>query len=373
MNEVILKSPFDAHVHWRQDVLMGQVAPYTMNQFSGGLLMPNTSPNILSTKELSWYQDEVAKQIGIEKFLALMTYYLSPTLDKTDFNFALDSRFHFGGVKYYPKGGTTNSGSGSLGFDKVSHVLHYMEKHQIPLLIHGEVAADPQGNMIDDFHREQVFYETEMENLRKRFPDLLLVMEHITTIEAVEFVLRHDKVRATITPQHLLFDRRALFNGVTANQNSFFYDFSKNGIHPAQMCRPILKSQKHVQALRNALVTQHREGLHKFGLGTDSAPHTIDKKYCECGACGVFSAPIALELYAMAFDEMGILEHLPVFACDIMPEFYGIKDDLPHKTIWVHKQTGAIIDVLSDYNGIVTPFAGQTLPFHALDVTNAHL
>ena len=373
MKEVILRSPFDAHVHWRQrNTLMGQVAPYTISQFAGALLMPNTNPNILSEKELSWYQDDVAKQIGDEKFLALMTYYLSPTLSETDFDFAMDSRFLFGGVKYYPKGGTTNSSKGSLGFSSVMHVLEYMQQKQIPLLIHGEVASDPNGIMIDDFYREQVFYETEMENLRKRFPELPLVMEHITTQEAVEFVLRHDYVRATITPQHLLFDRRALFNGVTADERSFYYDTEKNGMHPAQMCRPILKSEKHVSALRKALLIQHTQGLHKFGLGTDSAPHTADKKYCECGACGVFSAPIALQLYAMAFDEIGILDHLPIFACDVMPEFYKIKDKLSYKKIWITNSSYGT-DVLPDYNGIVTPFAGQTIPFAAIDVTNAHL
>jgi dihydroorotase len=363
MKEIILKSPFDAHVHWRQrNTLMGQVAPYTINQFAGALLMPNTSPNIVSEKELSWYQDDIRQQLKDEKFLALTTYYLSPTLSETDFDFALNSRFCFGGVKYYPKGGTTNSSKGSLGFSNVMHVLEYMQEKQIPLLIHGEVAAGTNGVMIDDFYREQVFYETEMENLRKRFPELPLVMEHITTQEAVEFVLRSDKVRATITPQHLLFDRRALFNGVTANDQSFFYDLGKNGMHPAQMCRPILKSEKHVNALRGALLIQYKEGLHKFGLGTDSAPHTIDKKYCECGACGVFSAPIALQLYAMAFDEIGILDHLSVFACDVMPEFYKIKNKLPYKEVSLEKNgIGTIVS--NDYHGITTPFAGQKIPW----------
>lgn len=361
MDTIELISPFDAHVHFRQKkTLMEKVAPYTMSQFAGALLMPNTDPNILSEREYSWYSGEVANQIGSRDFLALLTYYLSPNLSETDFDFAFNDRFYFAGVKYYPKGGTTNSAAGSLGFDKVSHVLHYMQEKRISLLIHGEAPTDQRGIMIDDYYREAVFYETEMENLRKRFPELPLVMEHITTAEAADFVLRHENVRATITPQHLLFDRRALFNGVTTDEQYFYYDPNKNGMNPAQMCRPILKAERHVMALRKALILQSDEGLKKFGLGSDSAAHTTDKKYCECGACGVFSAPIALQMYAMAFEEMGILGHLQAFAGTIMPEFYNIKNSLPCKKVVLEKKPHY---VESDYNGIVTPFAGQTLPW----------
>lgn len=376
MNNLILTSPFDAHVHWRQqNTIMGLVAPYTINQFAGSLLMPNTDPKILGWKDLRNYSQQVFRQIEKigEDHFALLTYYLSPNLSKEDFDFAnSDNYLHklgmkLGGVKYYPKGGTTNSEMGMNGFDEVSHVLKYMQDHQIPLLIHGEAATDSQGFMIDDFHREEVFYETEMENLRKRFPELPLVMEHITTQQAVEFVLRHDNVRATITPQHLLFDRRALFNGVTTNDQSFYYDSNKNGMNPAQMCRPILKSERHVDALRKALIMQRNEGLRKLGLGTDSAAHTPDKKYCECGACGVFSAPIALQLYAMAFEEMEILDHLQAFAGEIMPEFYNIKDKLPHKQISLGKcEMGT--EVQDNYHGIVTPFAGQKLSWKTYKV-----
>lgn len=370
MDSIKIIAPFDAHIHWRiLETLMSYVAPYSILQFAGGLLMPNTgipgtSSNIISKKEIDWYKKQVKEVTKDNKFFTLLTYFLSPSLNEEDLKYALthlkDDKFGFAGVKYYPKGGTTNSDKGMNGFSEVAHVLEIMQKHQIPLLIHGEVPLDKNNNMIDDFYREEIFYEQEMEVLRHMFPELPLVMEHITTAEAVDFVLRHKNIRATITPQHLLFDRRALFNGVTSTEKSFFYDSSKNGMNPVNMCRPILKKEKYVEALRNALKKQHEEGLSLFGLGTDSAPHTKEKKYCECGACGVFSAPIALELYAMAFEEIGILEHLPKFASEIMPNFYGIKSKLPAREMFLIRRDQTVRE---NYNDIVTPFYGQTIPW----------
>lgn len=372
--QIILTNPFDAHLHWRVlETLMQQVAPHSMRQFSGGLLMPNTGipslcSNIISEKEIRWYAHQVRTVTEGKNFLSLLTYFLSPDLKVSDLEFTSSDFFKegniaFGGIKYYPKGGTTNSDKGMNGFSEVSHILEKMEKYQIPLLIHGEVALNRQGMVIDDFDREEVFYQEEMEALRKRFPELPLVMEHITTRDAAEFVMRYPQhTRATITPQHLLFDRRALFNGTSIRDTSFFYDTSKNGMNPSQMCRPILKSQEHVAALRDHLILQYEYGWNNFGLGTDSAPHLKEKKYCECGACGVYSAPIALELYAMAFQEMNILDHLQEFAGTIMPQFYGITDRLPHKEV-VLTLTDEGTRVESDYDGIVTPFAGQVIPW----------
>ncbi len=363
MKHLILFKLFDAHMHWRQKVtLLHKVAKYSMNQFSGGLLMPNTNPNIFTFKELEWYVKQVLIETSDKAFFTLFTYSLSSRLTKDDLDRALEfegDNFRFGGVKYYPKGGTTNSGGGMTGFDEVAEILKYMQERRIPLLIHGEVSMK-DSKMIDDFDREKVFYESEMELLRSRYPELLLVMEHITTQESVEFVMRHKNIRATITPQHLLFDRRALFNGVTTNDGSFYYDPEKNGISPVFMCRPILKETRHVNALRNVLIQQDAQGFKKFGLGTDTAPHTADKKYCECGACGVYSAPIALELYAMAFEEMGILPHFQTFAEVIMPEFYGIKGLIPSKKVELVKKP-QLVEI--DYDGIVTPFAGQEIPW----------
>jgi dihydroorotase len=352
---------------------MQQVAPHSMRQFSGGLLMPNTGipgicSNIFSEKEIRWYAHQVQEVTQGSEFLSLLTYFLSPDLKDSDLQFATSDFFRegniaFGGIKYYPKGGTTNSDKGMNGFSEVSHILEKMEKYQISLLIHGEVALDRQGIVIDDFDREEVFYQEEMEALRKRFPELPLVMEHITTRDAAEFVMRYpEHTRATITPQHLLFDRRALFNGTSIQDTSFFYNTSQNGMNPSQMCRPILKSQQHVMALREHLMRQYEYGGDNFGLGTDSAPHLKEKKYCECGACGVYSAPLALELYAMAFDEMNLLDHLQEFAGGVMPRFYGITERLPHKEV-VLTLTPQGTKVEPHYDGIVTPFAGQVIPW----------
>jgi dihydroorotase len=359
-----LISPFDAHMHWRQKGgLLEKVAPYSMAQFSGGLLMPNITPPIMSARSLHEYRRDVFEVVGADDFLPVFTYNLSPSLSVNDLLSAWDQE-SIVGVKSYPKGGTTNSQDGIEGFTEVSHILEAMQKAGIPLLIHGEVPVH-HDKVLDDFERETVFYETQMETLRTQYPGLRMVMEHITTSDAADFVLRHDNVVATITPQHLLFDYRALFNGVDANQDGFVYNAGTNGMNPSQMCRPILKNTKHVKALREALSRQYNEGFSKFGLGTDTAPHTSDKKYCECGACGVFSAPIALQLYAMAFDEANILEHLPVFACDVMPDFYGLKEFLPYKKLILDK-CALGTEVQKDYHGVATPFAGQTLPWAVL-------
>lgn len=364
--KIVLINPFDAHMHWRQGDMLSQVAHFSMAQFAGGLVMPNTTPKITDLKNLMWYQSEVQRGIWNSpkvEFLSIFTYYLSADLPLDDLEVTADGKRMFHAVKYYPKGGTTGSDAGLKGFKEVAHILEKMQKLGIPLLIHGET-PDMDGNVIDDFEREQIFMETELTALVREFPALNIVLEHITTKAAADFVIAHDNMRATITPQHCMFDRRALFNGSTFSEGSrtWKYDLSKNGMYPSMMCRPILKHKDDLDGVRGALIMQAKNGLKKFGLGTDTAPHTSDKKYCECGACGVFSAPIALELYAMAFEHMGILDHLPVFACDVMPEFYGIKDELPKRTIVLEPQD---LEVLPHYNKIVTPFAGQKIPWKA--------
>lgn len=359
MQKIHLSSPFDAHMHWRQEIgLLNAVAKYSIKQFAGGLLMPNTDPKITSLVNLRDYIREVTKEIGKKEFFPIFTYYLSSELKLEDIKIAWESK-KIRAIKYYPKGGTTGSDKGLSGFSEVTKILELMQDLKIPLLIHGET-PQVDGEVIDDFEREQVFMETELTDLVREFPGLRIVLEHITTKAAADFVLAHKNVFATVTPHHCFFDRRALFNGMTTKEKGFEFDLAKNGMQPDLMNRPILKHRREVRGIQNALKLQAIHGLKKFGLGTDTAPHKPEKKYCECGACGVFSAPIALELYAMAFDEMGILNHLQVFACDVMPEFYGIKDLLPKKIVVIKEipQT-----VAPDYSGIVTPFAGQKIPW----------
>jgi dihydroorotase len=365
IEKVVLKNPFDAHMHWRQLVtLLYAVAKYSTAQFSGGLLMPNTSPYLTNMKNLLWYIGEIKEYLrkSNESFFPIFTFYLSSELQVDELLSAWNDGL-INGVKYYPKGGTTGSDKGLVGFSEVRHILEAMEKHGIPLLIHGETPV-LNDEVVDDYEREEVFLETEMTLLITEFPELQIVLEHITTKAAANFVLEHKNVRATITPQHCLLDRRAKENGIKMVDRSYRFDIKKNGHYPSMDCRPVLKHLSDVLGIQAALIYQAKHGLKKFGLGTDTAPHTADKKNCECGACGVFSAPIALELYAMAFEQMGILEHLPVFACEIMPEFYGIKDKLPNKTIILLPEPKI---VQPEYEGIVTPFSNLILPWTAVN------
>lgn len=361
MEQIILHSPFDAHMHWRNKAtLMDSVFEYSVNQFTGGLLMPNTDPKITSMGILKTYRSEVEDALYSQdkSFLTIFTYYLSKELSRQDLLCAWNKKL-IHAVKYYPKGGTTGSEKGLDGFKEVGDLLQVMEKNEIPLLIHGEIPVI-DGEMVDDYEREFIFMKTELLSLVENFPNLKICLEHITTKEAVDFVLKHKNVIATITPQHCLVDRRALFNGVDFIDGEIVFNPNQNGIMPKYMCRPILKKREDVLTIRRALLLQAREGLRKFGLGTDTAPHVQEKKYCECGACGVFSAPIALELYACVFEQLGILEHLQIFAGEIMPEFYGIKDRLPKRQIILQKKSQK---VLPSYSGIVTPFAGQEIPW----------
>lgn len=361
MQSIILDSPFDAHMHWRnKNTLMQQVYYYSVNQFAGGLLMSNTSPYIISLNILKAYRQEVEETLLMQdkSFLPIFTYYLSEELTAQDLIYAWNEKM-INAVKYYPKGGTTGSDKGLAGFEKVNHLLEIMQRLKIPLLIHGETPV-MNDTVVDDYERERIFMETELLALVERFPDLRICLEHITTAASVEFVLKHQNVIATITPQHCLVDRRALFNGVKFVDGKIKFDTTENGMMPKYMCRPILKQESDLRAIQRGLLLQSKEGLKKFGLGTDTAPHTRDKKYCECGACGVFSAPVALQMYASAFEEIGILDHLQVFAGEIMPNFYGIKDKLPRRTTTLVKEETKVDPF---YSGIVTPFAGQMIPW----------
>ena len=369
--EIILQNPYDAHGHLRQKSgLLGKVIDYSVCQFAGMTIMPNVSPNITSLEKLLWYREEILEALKStdflleeKKFLPVFTFYLSAELSVKDLLHAWKDGL-VNAVKYYPKGGTTGSSKGLEGFHEVRHLLEAMEKYRIPLLIHGETPIF-KGKVIDDYEREALFLNTECTALVESFPELKIVLEHITTGEAASFVLDNRNVVATITPQHCLFDSRALFNGILIEEGKLNYTLSKNGMNPSLMCRPILKHQSQLHWIQSALQAQAKNGSKKFGLGTDTAPHDHANKYREACSCGVFSAPIALELYAMAFQSMGILDHLPAFACDIMPEFYGIKDKLPKRTIVLRQEDHK---VLEDYNGVVTPFANLIIPWTASEI-----
>ncbi len=368
MGKINLGSTLDAHLHFRQDELMKQIAAYSINQFGAAILMPNTNPKLTSYDSLLWYKKQVKSVIQEtgKSFLPLYTMYLSKSLQLDDIRRAWNEGI-LTSIKYYPKGGTTGSDEGELGFANLKPQLELMQKLGIPLNIHGET-PEINGEVVDDYEREMVFYEGEMVRMREMYPELPIALEHITTKEAAEFTMAYKKTVATITPGHLLFDRRSLHNYTTTNdQGEIIVTTEKSGIIPDFMKRPILKHRSHVLSLRDHLIIQHKEGLQKFGLGTDSAVHPPEKKYCECGACGVFSAPIAMQMYAMAFDEMNLLEHLPAFACDIMPNFYGIKDKMPNRNFVLTKGLKDV-KVENNYNGYVTPLAGQNIAWSIAEV-----
>jgi dihydroorotase len=359
---VILRNPYDGHTHGRQGSIAKTVIPYTQKYFSGAEYMPNTTPNIIRLEDLKWYREEVENVIDANggNFMPIFSFYLNPEMRTKELIYAWENGLA-SAVKYYPKGGTTESAAGLQGFKEVSPILNVMQDYGIPLLIHGETPK-LNGKAVDDFYREKVFMETEMIALVKAFPRLHNSLEHISTAAAVDFVFKHENVVATITPQHFLLDRRALYNGLTMEERSFYYDVNKNGSYPSLVCRPILKNEEDNLAIQAAVRRQADEGWEKLYLGSDTAVHPPEKKYCEQGACGVYSAPIVLELYAMGFEQIGRLDHFQKFACEIGPKFYGIYGKLPEKIVTISpiKQL-----VPQHYDGYTTPFFGLEIPWTA--------
>jgi len=360
--KITLNKLFNAHMHWREGEILRNILHYGMKFFSGGIGMsnlkiPTTNPDLLRE-----YTEDINEEIALrnERFLPCHTFYLSPSLRVKDLKEAWLKKLIFA-VKYFPKGATTNSDAGAKGFDEVSHLLEVMQELDIPLLIHGETPMF-NGKMVDDFDREKVFLETEYYYLRTKYPNLRIVLEHVTTELGATCVRNHTNTWGTLTPHHLLFDRRAIFNNVIATVDGYELTTDRAGISSDFACRPILKREKDVHALRDALKWQVITGAKKFGLGTDSAYHDRKTKYCARGKYGIFLGDEELPMYMMAFEAMGILDHMEVFGCEIMPEFYGVKDLLPAKQVVVEKKPHMV--PIQHYNGTV-PFAGQTLPWTA--------
>lgn len=295
-------SPDDFHVHLREDTLMASVVPYTAKQFRRALVMPNLKTPITTVDQALQYEVRIKKTLQSEShFQPLMTLYLT---EKTSFDEIkkIPEYKQIVGIKYYPAGATTNSDSGVKNIDDCYDVFELMEKLDIALLLHGEV-VDPG---IDIFDREKVFIDQHLLKIHKKFPNLRIVLEHITTKDSTDFILSSSKkVAATITPQHLLLNRNHMF---------------VSGINPHHYCLPILKREAHRQALLSVVSS----GNPKFFLGTDSAPHLKSTKENACGCAGIFSAASAIELYAEVFDELNALDKLEGFASFYGADFYGL-------------------------------------------------
>ncbi|ANV84805.1 dihydroorotase [Picosynechococcus sp. PCC 7003] len=302
METLTLTRPDDWHLHLRDGAALKAVLPDTVRQFARAIVMPNLKPPVRSVADAAAYRDRILAAIPAgQTFEPLMTLYLTDNTSPAEIQAAKASGF-VKAVKYYPAGATTNSDFGVTDIRNCDAVFEAMQAVDLPLLLHGEVT----DHRVDVFDREKVFIETYLCPLKERFPQLRIVLEHITTKDAVEFVLSSDeKVAATITPQHLLFNRNSIFQG---------------GIRPHFYCLPILKRETH----REALLAAATSGNPKFFLGTDSAPHGRDRKESDCGCAGCYSALHALELYATVFEEAEALDLLEGFASFYGPDFYQL-------------------------------------------------
>ena len=302
MDRITLRRPDDFHVHLRDGPAMASVLADTARQFARAIVMPNLKPPVTTTALALHYRDRILGELADDaQFEPLMTLYLTEDTPPEEISRAkLSGRVH--GVKLYPAGATTHSDAGVTRISRCFNTLEKMEQLGLPLLVHGE-STDPA---IDVFDREKAFIEETLGPMVERFPSLKVVLEHITTGDAVQYVeVTGANVAATITAHHLLMNRNALFMG---------------GIRPHHYCLPVLKREEH----REALVEAATSGNPKFFLGTDSAPHPQGAKETACGCAGIYTAHAALELYATAFEEAGALDKLEGFAAVHGAAFYGL-------------------------------------------------
>lgn len=337
MTQITITTPDDWHLHFRDNDMLKETVPATARCFQRAIVMPNLVPPITNAQMATEYKNRIldARPQG-STFEPLMTLYLTNTTTKQDI---IDAKT--AGVvaaKLYPAGATTNSDAAVSALDALFPIFEEMQKQGMLLLIHGEVTE----HHIDIFDREKEFIDRHLSRIAAEFTELKIVFEHITTKDAVEFVLAaNDNVAATITPQHLMLNRNDLLVG---------------GVRPHNYCLPVLKRNIHQHALRDVVAT----GNKKFFLGTDSAPHEKDKKESACGCAGCYSAWSAIELYAQVFDELDALDKLEGFASHHGPDFYG----LPRNTssITLKKQEWTIPEQITLPNGnpIVPFFGGQT-------------
>ena len=302
MTALTLTLPDDWHIHLRDDAALATTVPDVARWAGRAIVMPNLTPPVTSVQGALAYRERILAHVPAgTPFEPLMTLYLTDKTDRETIAAAADCP-HIHGVKLYPAGATTNSASGVTALEPLYPILGEMERHDIPLLVHGEV-TDPA---CDIFDREKAFIDASLIPIRREFPELRIVFEHITTEDAVQFVTEAgERTAATITAHHLLYNRNDLLVG---------------GIKPHFFCLPVLKRNRHQLALRAIIASGH----HRFFLGTDSAPHAKTDKESSCGCAGCYTAHAALPLYAEVFEEEGALEHLEAFTSFHGPDFYKL-------------------------------------------------
>ena len=343
--KLTITRPDDWHLHLRDDEALKAVLPHTARQFARAIVMPNLKPPVTTVAQAEAYRDRIlaALPAGMA-FEPLMTLYLTDNTPAAEIRAAVEAGF-VKAVKLYPAGATTNSDAGVTDLARCDAALAEMERLGLPLLVHGEV-TDPE---IDLFDREAVFIERVLSPLLARRPGLRVVMEHITTKDAADFVAAAGaNVGATITAHHLLYNRNAIFQG---------------GVRPHWYCLPVLKRETHREALVRAAVS----GNPKFFLGTDSAPHARGAKEAACGCAGCYTANAALELYAEAFEAAGALDRLEGFASHFGPDFYRLPRNTGTVSLEKRPQT---LPQAYDYvpgETLVPLRAGETLAWTFVD------
>lgn len=336
---ITITRPDDWHLHLRDGDVLNSVAPFTAKQFQRAIVMPNLRPAVTTVKHAVDYLDRILAAVEGSDFEPLMTLYLTDNTSAAEIMAAHKSCF-IKGVKLYPAGATTNSDEGVTDISNCNAALEEMQRAGLPLLVHGEVT----DSTVDVFDREKVFIDRVLMPLMDRFPELKIVFEHITTADAVDFVLATGpRIGATVTVHHLMYNRNAMFEG---------------GIRPHNYCLPVLKRESHRQALLQAIAS----GNEKFFLGTDSAPHAKNLKESSCGCAGIFSAHAAIELYATVFELTGAIDKLEAFASFYGPDFYGLPRN--SGTITLEKSAQTIPESYPMADQTVVPLmAGQTIPW----------
>jgi dihydroorotase len=338
-----LTRPDDWHLHLRDGPALAAVVNASARVFGRAIVMPNLKPPVATLADARAYRARILACLSAgSRFEPLMTLYLTDRTTAADIRAARESGMVHA-VKYYPAGATTHSDAGVSALDQVTATLAEMEKLGLPLLVHGEV-TDPA---VDVFDREQVFVDTVLDRITRDFPGLRLVVEHITTAEAAAFVAQSgSNVAATVTPQHLLYNRNAIFLG---------------GVRPHYYCLPVLKRESH----RRALVAAATSGNPKFFLGSDSAPHARHTKENACGCAGCYCAPAAIELYAQAFEQAGALDRLEAFASFHGADFYRLPRN--RDTLRLQRQRWRVPDELPFGDDRIVPLAaGETLSWRAV-------
>lgn len=333
-----IRRPDDWHIHLRDDEMLKTVVPYTSQVFGRAIVMPNLVPPVTTVAAARAYRDRILAAVPQgHNFTPLMTCYLTNSLAASELVSGFEQGV-FTAAKLYPANATTNSSHGVSDVTGIYPLFEQMQKIGMPLLIHGEV-TDPA---VDIFDREARFIEQVMEPIRRHFPELKIVFEHITTKEAAQYVQVGNRfLGATITPQHLMFNRNHMLVG---------------GIRPHLFCLPILKRNVHQEALRQAVAS----GSDRFFLGTDSAPHLKHRKESSCGCAGCFNAPNAIPAYAAVFEQLGALEHFEAFCSLNGPRFYGLP--LNEDFIELQRVPTTQPEEIALGNESVIPFlAGETL------------